>query len=416
MTDARTPPPKTDLRSTNVKLAVLLVGQLVSLTGTVVNQVALPLLVIERFGVGLSVGIVLALRLVPRIVLGPFAGVLADRLPRRAVIAVLSLGITALVALIPETATMAQLYGLVLAIGVLDALMRPASFALLPEVFPREQLYRVNTAQEVLDSVASLAGPIIAVALVESAGIATVFRLDAASYLFGAATLLVLTPLPHAEPALEPAAQAARRVTGTARQAFDVLRHEPLLLLLFGVNAAYTVAIGALQTLYPVLALDHLGAGEWGYGLLATFAGIGGLIGVLVTPKIGPRLTPRLVLVLLAWSGLLLLALGLAGNIWVAAVLVGLALIPETLAYLVFTTESQRRIPRDRMGRFYGVVMTGIAAALPVGNFLGGIFADNVPPTTAVAITGGMLLVLVGSGTIVVSRRANRASAAARPD
>ncbi len=190
------------------RLLALLAGQLISWTGNRISAVALPLLVIERYGVGLSLGLIAATRLVPRVLLGPWAGALVDRLPRRATVAAANVASAGLVALIPFTTSLPQLYLLGAALGVVETLLRPASFALLPEVFPRDDLYRVNAAQEIIDAVSNLAGPALAIALVTGLGVGGAFAVDAASFLLAALRLAALRPLPAAE---HPAAPAAGR-------------------------------------------------------------------------------------------------------------------------------------------------------------------------------------------------------------
>ncbi len=162
-----------------LSLAIFLAGQFVSGTGTRINAVALPLLVIDRYGIGLSLGLVTATRLVPRVLLGPLAGALVDRLPRRATLIATNLASAALVALVPLTGALWQLYLLAALVGLVETLMRPAGFAILPEVFPEEALYRVNAAQELVDAATNLAGPTAAVALVTAFGLAGAFGADA---------------------------------------------------------------------------------------------------------------------------------------------------------------------------------------------------------------------------------------------
>jgi hypothetical protein len=317
-----------------------LAGQFVSGTGGRVNAVALPLLVIERYGVGLSLGLVTAARLAPRVVLGPLAGALADRLPRRATLAVTNLLSAVLVAAIPLTTSLAQLYLLGALAGIVEAFMRPAGFALPPTIFPGRVLYQLNAWLEGLDAGTNLLGPTVAVALVGVFGVASAFHADALTFVFAALTLLALRPLPDGDTP-RPTGEV---VAGGFRAALRLLREQRVLLVLLWVNIAYTIGIGALLVLYAPLAL-RLGAGDWGYGALVTATGGGALLGVLAAPRVGPRLTPRLILALLAGSGVLLLAIGPLHAFWLLLVLLLLAHAPESLCYLAFATESQRRVP-----------------------------------------------------------------------
>lgn len=388
------------------QLLALLAGQLISWTGNRISAVALPLLVIERYGVGLSLGLIAATRLVPRVLLGPWAGALVDRLPRRATVAAANVASAGLVALIPFTTSLPQLYLLGAALGVVETLLRPASFALLPEVFPKDDLYRVNAAQEIIDAVSNLAGPALAIALVTGLGVGGAFAVDAASFLLAALSLAALRPLPAAEHPAAPAAGAPAAGAGSFGAAWRILRddRDGSLPLLLAVNAVYTLGIGALLVLYAPLALGPLGAGEWGFGALVTATGLGALLGVLLAPRFGPRLTPRRLLAQLALSGLLLLAAGPLRAFWPVAILLTLAHIPESFAYLVFATESQRRVPARLLGRYYGVAMTILAAALPLGNLLGGLGAARLDPRIGVSLVGAGFIAAALAGLALAPR------------
>ncbi|HEX6739157.1 MAG TPA: MFS transporter [Vicinamibacteria bacterium] len=368
-------------------LVVFLAGQFISGIGSRINAVALPLLVIERYGVGLSLGLVAATRLAPRVALGPWAGAAVDRLPRRATFAATNVLSAGLVGLIPLTGALWQLYAVAALVGLVETLMRPAGFALVPEVFPEEALYQVNAAQEVLDAGTNLAGPALAVLLVGAFGVAGAFVADALSFLAAAIGVATLRPLRGGAPPSSDGGAAAGG--GSFRAVYRLLRGDGVLLLLLTVNAVYTTGIGALLVLYAPLALRVYGAGDWGYGLLVTATGLGALVGVTLAPRFGPGLAPRALLGQLAVSGLLLAAIGPLHALWPAAALLGLAHVPESFCYLVFATESQRRVPAGLLGRYYGVAMTVLAAALPAGNLLGGLLVARLDPRWGVALVGG---------------------------
>ncbi|HET8627491.1 MAG TPA: MFS transporter [Thermomicrobiales bacterium] len=393
---SQSPPPV----AYRVPLAVFVAGQFVSGTGNRINAVALPLLVIERYGVGLSLGLVTASRLVPRVLLGPLAGAAADRLPRRATLAVTLVASAALVAAIPLTRALWQLYLLAALVGLLDTLLRPAGFALRPEVFPASVLYRLNAIEELLDAGTNLVGPALAVALVAAFGVGDAFGADALSFVVAALALLPLRPLPSEARVAEPAGEAGASFGAVWR----LLRGDSTLTLLLAVNAVYTAGIGVLLVLYAPLALDVYHAGDWGYGALVTATGLGALAGVLLTPRLGPRLSPRLIAALLAASGVLLVALAPLRAFWPALVLLALAHLPESFCYLVFATESQRRIPTRLLGRYYGVAMTALAAALPLGNALGGVALAHLDPRAGVGLVGLAFLAAAGAGAALARR------------
>lgn len=386
-----------------VPLLALLCGQLISWTGNRIAQVALPLLLIERYGIGPELGFVALAGLAPRVLLSPWAGVLADRLPLRTVIAGANLTTAGLVLLIPRTESPVQLYALSALLGALGAISSPANAALPPAVFPRDALYLVNTAQETLDAVSNLIGPGLAVVLVGAFGIAGAYAVDALTFVVSTAALLVLRPRDADEP-VETAARRGGPGAGSFGIVADTLRADPILALLLLVNVVYSLGVGALLALYAPLALFSLRAGTWGYGVLVTATGVGALAGVLVTPVLAPRLTPRRIIALLGGSGILLIGVAATTDLWVVAALTGLALAPESFSYLAFSTESQRRVPHGLVGRYFGVVLTVLAICVPLGKLLGGPLAEAVAPGAGIGLVGAAWLGTAAVAHLVLRR------------
>lgn len=373
--------------------ALYLLGQLISWTGNRINGIALPLLTIERYGIGLSLGLVAAMRLAPGVILGPSIGQLVDRLSRRAMLVSTNLVSAALVALIPLTGELWQLYLLAALVGLAEAPMRTAGFAILPELFPREALYRVNAAREVLDALSNLLGPTIAAAIIAAFGLGWAFWTDSGSFLLAALCFLILRLRPASALVVEGELNG-RSEGGALRVAWRLFRAERPLAGLFAVNAGYTLGIGVLLILYAPLSL-RLGTGEWGFGALVTATGAGAL------------LTTRRAFIGLGCSGLLLAASGLTAAFPLLLALLLFAHIPESLCYLVFITESQRRVAPAFLGRYYGVVMTAIAAALPLGNFLGGALVSWLDPRIGLASVGVSFVTLACVGLFRPGRAAN---------
>ncbi|HEV2530007.1 MAG TPA: MFS transporter [Thermomicrobiales bacterium] len=386
------------------RMVVFLAGLLLSATGRIMNTAALPLLVLERFDDPVSTGLVLAARVVPRLAIGPFAGILADRLPRRGILAVTNLSTAGLVALVPLSGSLPTLYLLAILIGVFDAVAQPASFALLPDVFPAGMLARINTLAEGLFTVAMLSGPLLAVGLVALSGITAAFWFDAATFLVATTTLLVLKPI-HARP-------RADRSTGEANcpgpRIWRLASRDPLLRLLLPINAVYGLGLGTLQPIYLVFAVESLGAGDAGYGALLTAVGVGALIGITLSPWLGPRISPRLNLSLLAASGAVLAAAGSAPTIWLAVGLLTVAVIPESVAHVRMTIEAQRRVPADLRGRFHGTAMTVVSGMRPLGNVLGGgLLAILAPSAAVIAVAATWMVAGAGLALILSSLAAD---------
>lgn len=171
-------------------------------------------------------------------------------------------------------------------------------------------------------------------------------------------------------------------------------------------NFGYTLGIGALLVFYAPLSL-RLGTGEWGFGAIVTATGAGALLGTIVAPRLGPHVTPRRAFVGLGCSGLLIVGGGLTAAFPILLLALLLAHVPDSLCYLIFATESQRRVPAALLGRYYGVVMTALAAALPLGNFLGSALVARSEPRSGLLLIGIGFVALAAVGLLRSAWAAN---------
>ena len=283
-------------------------GQFASTIGDFCYAVALPWLVLSTHGGAILLGIVLACYGVPRTVLIPVGGVLADKVgPRTLMLAadaarcVLVAGLALLAA--RHTASLAALGPIAALIGAGEGLFIPASFAIMPSLLDEEQLAAGNALSTAAVQVGSLLGPALGGALVAATHASTAaFAVDAASFGVSALTLLLIPRQAAsgsmAAVAAEAAAADGRPGCGRGGRAADgqgsvlalLKRSRALQVILVVVIAANLASGGMGDVALPSLA--HASFGAAGYGaLLACFA-VGGLIGTLAAARTGGLQAP----------------------------------------------------------------------------------------------------------------------------
>jgi MFS family permease len=206
-----------------------LAGQAVSLVGTWTEAVAQALLVLRLSHSGAVLGLITAARFAPTLVLSPYGGVLADRYPKRRVLAVTQVGL-ALVSLalgllvvanavrLWEVAVLATLF------GVLAAVDNPARLSFVGEMVDRQRLRNAVTLNTTIVNVARAVGPAIAGVLVVTVGIGACFLVNAASF---TAVLLALATLDGSQ--LHPAGPKAP-ARGWLRDGLRYARRRPEIL------------------------------------------------------------------------------------------------------------------------------------------------------------------------------------------
>ena len=400
------------LRHRNFRLFV--VGQGISLVGYWMQSVAQGWLVYRLEGRPLDLAKVAFAGYLPILCLAPFAGVVADRLPRRPVLLVTQslLGLLALVlgVLVWTGAVTVPLVVLCAGgVGLVSALDVPTRQSFLVEMTSAEDLPNAIALNSSIFNGARLVGPALAGALVAALGEAPCFFLNAASYV-AVLVALALMRLPPSERPRTAQALGAGFLSGLRYVwGAPALRN---LLLLLGVVSGLGVQYNLLM---PVFARTVLRTNAFGYGLLHTAGGVGAIAAALqLAARRYSRAQHRRHL-LLGLATFALAVLGLA-----ASRRLGLALACQTLAgygmvrYLATTNTLLQLVVEDGYrGRIMGLHTVMFLGTLPLGSLVLGALAQRFGAPGAALVSGGVSLAAAGWLALRLRRVALRERAAA---
>ncbi len=249
----------------------------VSDAGSFVTFIALAVYVNKLTGSPAAVGLALGLRSVPWFTIGPLAGLLADRLDRRKVMVVSNLIRAGLVAVLPFTTTLWQIYVIALASAAFGPLFRSARSALLPLIATEERLVPALAVVETTHQVLHTVGPAFGGLVVLLVGARPAFFVDSASFVL--ATLFILELRPRGRPS--PAAERSS-VLRELRDGIRGLVTVPAVRAYTLLNAALSLGWGGILALLVVYLRDDLGRPGSEYGIVLAFAGLGTVMSSLV--------------------------------------------------------------------------------------------------------------------------------------
>src|SRR3954454_18373376 len=226
-------------------------------------------IVAYRDGGVTAVGLVGLLRMAPAAILAPLLSPLADRGRRERLLIVVSTlrGVaTAAVAVVVGLSGPAYLvYVLAVLSTIAATLYRPAHSALLPSLCRSGfELASANVVRGLLDAIATLAGPLLATLLLGFAGVTAVFGVASVASLLAALLLLRL----RYDAALRTTAPQDSSLLRSAAIGISAVIRNGDLALIMGLAVAQTLTRGALTVFTVVVAIDLLGTGEPGIGLL----------------------------------------------------------------------------------------------------------------------------------------------------
>ena len=349
----------------------LFFGQVLSGFGDWIDYVALIYLVAYQWHDGAGgLAAVSVAAAVPYMVLAPFAGVWADRLPQRSAMIGCDLARAALVLCYLTAPNLGVLLALLLAKTAAGTLFGPAQQSALTQVVPEDRLLAANALNAFVTQAGKVAGPAIGGLLIAVSSPHAAFVADAASFVASALILSGLRLPDRAgtevdaseQPGGGPAEAERGRFRRELREGFAFVLGHRVLLMAVGSLSATVLLVMAFDTLSP-LVLEQLGLGRSLYGPALGAIAAGAVVGTLVVGKWGQRWNAFGVLaasqaatgVLVALIGVAALAgFRMAPLLW-APVAVGIGLC-STGIIVVFQYLVQRSTPQALMGRVIAVV------------------------------------------------------------
>jgi MFS family permease len=373
-------------------------AQVVSLIGDGIVPVALAFAILDLTGSATDLGIVLAARTVPLVACVIAGGVVADRVPRRAVmiasdlVRLVSQGVLG-VLLVFGHAEIWQIAALEAVLGAASGFFNPAATGLVPAVVSAVRLQDANALRGVAMAAGQVVGPALAGVLVVTIGAGEALLLDAASYAISAA-LLARVRL------VETRRAATSSFVADLREGWGEVRSRTWV---WGVIAAFSVVnmlTAAFVVLGPLVARRSLGgAGAWGAVLAAR--GLGQLAGGLASLGARPRrplLVATLACALHALPTLLLAARSPLLAIAAASVVAGVGVMVFST---LWETTLQQYVPAHALSRVSAYDWFGSLTFQPLGLAIVGPIAAGVGVTTTLYAAGLLELLAVAALLLV---------------
>ena len=381
------------LRHRNYRL--FFAGQLISLIGTWMQNVAQAWLVYQLTGSPFYLGIVSFAGAIPVLFLSLWAGVIVDRVPKRNLLMITQTGALLLAFFLSADVFLGwvQPWHIVIfafLLGAVNAFDAPTRQSFVVEMVGREDLPNAIGLNSAIFQMARIIGPTIAGITLAVVGPAWCFFLNGLSFIaviFGLSQMQVKSIV------------APKKDTSSfaqMRQGLGYIRRNQIVRTLLGMVAIANVFAFGYSALMPAFAQDVLNSGPTGLGLLSASVGVGALIGALIVASqgnfqhkgrlltMGNLFFPAMVLLFAAsrffpFSMLILVGAGLGFMIQNA--------MTNTLIQLA--------VPDDLRGRVMSVYMLVFQGFFPIGSLMAGTIAQNFGTPVGAAF-GGTIALLAG--------------------
>lgn len=373
----------------------------ISFIGDGVAITALVLHLESANGTGTAVGALLLAQALPHLI-GPMAGVIADRTDQRRLMIGCDLGRVAVFGvaawLLPA---LPGLIVLVATASILDTVFAPAGRSAVPAMVDEEELLSANAWLGTALNMQVAIGPLLGGLFVATLGIRGALAVDAASFLLSAALLLGVPKLPPMRARAERSSFMADTREGLAYVRRHAIARAVVVTLFLGVAFA-----GIDNVALVFLSRDVLGAGPLGFGVVAAAFGIG-MLAASVALSNGRSRAPRTLFIggwLLTAAGTLLT--GIAPVLWLAVATQAIGGIGNGADNVASDTLIQRNVPREMLGRVFGVTSTAAFVGGGIAYAAGGPLLDATSPRFVFVAAGvGVLAVVVLAARMLPSER-----------
>jgi DHA3 family macrolide efflux protein-like MFS transporter len=386
-----------NMKSWKKTVALFLVGQMISLFGSSLVQYALMWNVTLKTQSGSMMTIAILCGFLPMFFLTPFAGVWADRYPRKRLIiladGMIALATVLLMVLVLFGHNEFWLIFTFMAVRALgSAVHGPAISAVLPQIVPQKNLTQVSGINGSVQSAVMLISPMVSAALLSFSSLPVILMIDVITAIIAIAVLLLFIPIPAHEKALT---QKAGGYFTDLKAGFAYIGGHRYLMLFFLMCLGFMVMAAPVAFLTPLQVTRTFGGDYWrltaievafsagmmaGGGLIAAWGGFRNRMHTMVMANI--------------IIGLCTVALGLVPNFWVY---LGFMVVTG-LSMPIFNTPSsvliQQRVDGDYLGRVFGVMTMIGSVGMPVGMLVFGPLADVVPIEWLLRGTGVAIVVI----------------------
>jgi len=374
--------------------AMFWTGALFSNIGMWMQNLTIPYVLYRETDSASWVGFAAFMQFIPGVLLGPVAGSLADRFPRRTILlisqslaAVLAFGLWGLF----ETgrATPGAIVVMVTLSGIVFGLAIASWQAFVTELVPRESLLSAITLNSAQFNGSRAFGPAIGGFFLARYGPAWAFLVNGISY------ITVITALVLIKPRARQHARPEGRILEQFREGIRYIASQPGIALSMALVGAVGFLGSPVFQLAPVLAEDVFKVDAQAYGLLTGALGAGAVLGAALLGAVGSgiRRSTLAAFAMLAY-GLSLAGLAAAPVYAAGVVFMALAGMGYLAVVASLQTTVQVLVPDSLRGRVLAVYVMTFTAAYPIGSLIQGRIADAVGAPITIGIAAAVIAVL----------------------
>ncbi len=388
----------------NANYRKFFIGQSTSLVGTWMQMTAQSWLVLVLTHSATAIGVVVALQTLPVLVLGPYGGVIADRVDKRRFLIVLQLLMAVQAAVLGTLAlrhevTYLDVCVLAVVLGLNNSFENPSRQAFMLEMVGPDDLRNAVSLNSTMNNAARAVGPALAGVLIAAVGEGWCFVLNAVSFVAVVGSLVAMETA-----SLSPSPPAPRE-RGQLRAGLRYVARTPGLLFPLVMMGLVGTFAYEFQVTLPVVAASVFHGGSRVYGLLVTSMGVGAVVGGLVSATRG-RVGIRPMMLASSIFGVVLVFASMAPLLaleFVALAMVGFA----SVSFLSMANSTLQLTSEPAMrGRVMALWAVAFMGSTPIGGPVIGLITSHWGARVGLGV-GAVSCFVAASIGLAVLRRAN---------
>ncbi|HKY28522.1 MAG TPA: MFS transporter [Pyrinomonadaceae bacterium] len=369
---------------------LLWIGQIVSVTGSQMQSVAIHWHVYLLTKSAFALGMVGFFRGVPIILCSLAGGVIADAVDRRKLMMVtqsVMLTCSALLTIFTLTGIQSvwPIYLLTAIASAATAFDIPARQALIPVLVPPEHFSNAVSLSLLVFNVAMIAGPSAAGFLLASHGPELVYGFNAITFV----TIILALAAMHTSgrPTLDGQKNAVS--LAALKDGLRFVWRTPIIVQTMTLDFVATFFASA-TALLPIFAQEILQVGARGLGILASAPAIGSVVTALIMARMGSfQKQGKIVICSVAVFGLATIGFGLSSVFWLSLIMLAITGAADTVSTVLRQTIRQLSTPHELRGRMTSINMVFFMGGPQLGEVEAGIVASLIGAPLAV-VTGGV--------------------------
>lgn len=385
---------------------LLILGKLVSLFGSNMQQFALSLYVLDITGSATIFASMLSISIIPRLIFTPFAGVFGDWFDRKKSIVSLDMinafiiGTFALMFITKGELSIILIYILVILLEITEIFFHSAMAAVLPSIVSKDELLDANSFNSLVMSIGNLLAPIIAALIYGTFGMKIILIINSISFLLSSISeMLINIPKNHKRPEkIDLTAFKDDLIDGT-----NLIRENKLVRTIIASGGILNFCVGPLASIgFVFITKEILKVSDFQFGLfqmvLSSSFIVAPLVGGNQIKKI--ELGKLLYLTFISVAIIVLIMALIPFNfgftlvpyilLMTTSFLIGMA---ATYANIALGTFFDKIVPLEIMGRISTIMGLAMTVLIPIGQMIFGFLYDIMKPNYVIALAGTIVLI-----------------------